>query len=69
VDYRNKDQRFANIHTTFQLVRVIPALAYKVNDAISVSGAVHLAYGSLDMGANLCAPGGAPCWNAGGGQS
>jgi long-chain fatty acid transport protein len=50
-------------------MRIIPALAYKVNDAVSVSGAVHLAYGSLDMGANLCAPGGASCWNAGGGQS
>jgi len=63
VDYRNKDPRFANIHTTFQFVRVIPALAYKVNDAISVSGAIHLAYGSLDMGATI---GGT---NQGGGQS
>jgi long-chain fatty acid transport protein len=53
VDYRNKDQRLANIHTTFQFTRVIPALAYKVNDAISVSGAVHLAYGSLDIGATM----------------
>jgi long-chain fatty acid transport protein len=69
VDYRNKDPLLANMHTTLQFMRIIPALAYKVNDAISVSGAVHLAYGSLDMGANLCAPGGAPCWNAGGGQS
>jgi long-chain fatty acid transport protein len=69
VDYRNKDPLLANMHTTFQFMRIIPALAYKVNDAIYVSGALHLAYGSLDMGANLCAPGGAPCWNAGGGQS
>jgi long-chain fatty acid transport protein len=70
VDYRNKDQRFANIHTTFQLVRVIPALAYKVNDAISVSGAVHLVYGSLDLGAFLCDPNNPTrCWNASGGQS
>jgi long-chain fatty acid transport protein len=69
VDYRNKDPLLANMHTNFQFMRVIPALAYKVNDAISISGAVHLAYGSLDMGANLCATGGAPCWNAGGGQS
>ncbi len=69
VDYRNKDPRFANTHTTFQFLRIIPALAYKVNDAVYVSGAVHLAYGSLDLGAYLCAPGGAPCWNAGGGQS
>jgi long-chain fatty acid transport protein len=63
VDYRNKDPRFANTHTTFQFLRVIPALAYKVNDAISVSGAVHLAYGSLDIGAVT------PSGNAGGGQS
>jgi long-chain fatty acid transport protein len=69
VDYRNKDPLLANMHTTFQFMRIIPALAYKVNDAISVSGAVHLAYGSLDLGAYLCAPGGSPCWNAGGGQS
>jgi len=63
VDYRNKDQLLANMHTNLQFMRVIPAIAYKVNDAISVSGAVHLAYGSLDMGA--VTPGG----NAGGGQS
>jgi long-chain fatty acid transport protein len=66
VDYRNKDPRLANMHTTFQFMRIIPALAYKVNDAISISGAVHLAYGSLDMGANMCND---TCWNAGGGQS
>jgi len=70
VDYRNKDPLLANMHTTLQFMRIIPALAYKVNDAISVSGAVHLAYGSLDMGANLCDPNNpARCWNAGGGQS
>ncbi len=69
VDYRNKDPRFANIHTTFQFMRVIPTFAYKVNDAIYISGAVHLAYGSLDMGAFLCAPEGLLCWNASGGQS
>jgi len=66
VDYRNKDPNFLNMHTTFQFMRIIPALAYKVNDAISISGALHLAYGSLDMGANMC---NATCWNAGGGQS
>jgi long-chain fatty acid transport protein len=70
VDYRNKDPRLANMHTNLQFMRIIPALAYKVNDAISVSGAIHLAYGSLDMGANLCTPPpGMVCWNAGGGQS
>jgi len=71
VDYRNKDQKLANMHTTLQFMRVIPALSYKVNNAISVSGALHLAYGSLDMGATLCADASDPttCWNAGGGQS
>jgi long-chain fatty acid transport protein len=71
VDYRNKDQLLANMHTTLQFMRIIPAIAYKVNDAISVSGAVHLAYGSLDMGATLCTNPNNPttCWNAGGGQS
>jgi Long-chain fatty acid transport protein len=69
VDYRNKGNELLNMHTNLQFMRIIPALAYKVNDAISVSGAIHLAYGSLDMGAYLCAPGGSPCWNAGGGQS
>ncbi|MCC6063512.1 MAG: outer membrane protein transport protein [Thermocrinis sp.] len=63
VDYRNKGDDLLNMHTTFQFMRVIPALAYKVNDAISISGAIHLAYGSLDMGATI---GGA---NLGGGQS
>jgi long-chain fatty acid transport protein len=68
VDYRNKGDEFLNIHTTFQFMRVIPTLAYKVNDAIYISGAVHLAYGSLDLGASICA-GGPPCINLGGGQS
>jgi len=62
VDYRH-DSNFFNMHTTLQFMRIIPAIAYKVNDAISVSGAVHLAYGSLDMGG--VTSGG----NAGGGQS
>jgi long-chain fatty acid transport protein len=62
VDYRD-NEGLLRMHTTFQFMRIIPAIAYKVNDAISVSGAVHLAYGSLDMGA--VASGG----NAGGGQS
>ena len=69
VDYRN-NSGLLNMHTNLQFMRVIPALAYKVNDAISISGALHLAYGSLDMGANLCTPPpGIVCWNAGGGQS
>ena len=28
---------------------ILPELSYKINEAISVSGALHLAYGSLDM--------------------
>ena len=63
VDYRNKDPRLANMHTTLQFMRIIPAIAYKVNDAISIFGALHLAYGSLDMGATMGTS------NAGGGQS
>jgi long-chain fatty acid transport protein len=68
VDYRNKGDELLNIHTTFQFMRVIPTLAYKVNDAIYISGALHLAYGSLDIGASICAFG-PPCINLGGGQS
>jgi len=66
VDYRNKDPNFLNMHTTFQFMRIIPALAYKVNNAIYISGAVHLAYGSLDMGASV---GYIDFLNLGGGQS
>ncbi len=80
VDYRNKIvggmPALNNMHTSFQFMRIIPAIAYKVNDAISLSGALHLAYGSLDMGALMCGdadndgvPGMPNCWNAGGGQS
>ncbi len=69
VDYRNKDLMLSNMHTNFQFMRVIPALSYKVNDAVYVSGALHLAYGSLDMGAIMCDLTGTTCWNAGGGQS
>ncbi|MFN3814394.1 MAG: OmpP1/FadL family transporter [Aquificaceae bacterium] len=69
VDYRNKDPRLANMHTTMQFMRVIPSLSYKVNDAVYVGGGIDLAYGSLDMGANMCQPMTTNCWNAGGGQS
>ncbi|ADC89827.1 membrane protein involved in aromatic hydrocarbon degradation [Thermocrinis albus DSM 14484] len=69
-DYRNKDPQFSNMHTTFQFMRVIPALAYKVNDAVAIAAGVDLAYGSLDMGAKMCDQSKPPnCWNAGGGQS
>jgi long-chain fatty acid transport protein len=62
VDYRN-NSGLLNMHTTFQFMRIIPAIAYKVNDAISISGALHLAYGSLGMGATMTEI------NMGGGQS
>jgi long-chain fatty acid transport protein len=71
VDYRNKDQMLSQMHTTFQFMRMIPALAVKVNDMISLSGALHIAWGSLDLGAVMCQNPMDPntCWNAGGGQS
>ncbi|MCS6873710.1 MAG: outer membrane protein transport protein [Pyrinomonadaceae bacterium] len=70
VDYRNKDRRLANMHTNFQFLRIMPSFAYKVNESFSVGGSIHIGYGSLDMGANLCRPATPPtCWNAGGGQS
>ncbi len=72
VDYRNKHQFFGNMHTTFQFMRIIPTISYKVNDAFSIAGALHLAYGSLDMGAILDPDGPfnpQPPFNAGGGQS
>ncbi len=55
VDYRNvKDPMnqpaFQNMHTTFQFMRIIPAVAFQVNEMITVSGALHGAWGSLDMG-------------------
>ncbi|ACN98671.1 toluene transport protein [Sulfurihydrogenibium azorense Az-Fu1] len=58
VDYRNKDPRLANMHTTLQFMRIIPAVSYQVNPNLSVGVGLNLAWGSLDMGAN-----------AGGGQS
>ncbi len=56
VDYRNaKDSTgnpapFAGMHTTFQFMRIIPAVAFQINEMITVSGALHGAWGSLDMG-------------------
>lgn len=72
VDYRNKDQRLANMHTTLQFMRIIPALSYQVNPNLSIGFGVDLAWGSLDMGATLCKIDNnnqTVCWNAGGGQS
>jgi len=48
-------------------MRFIPAITYKINDNFSISGAIHVAYGSLDMGATMCNA--TNCWNAGGGAS
>jgi len=55
VDYRNVTDAsgspaFQNMHTTFQFMRIIPAIAFRVNKMITVSGAIHGAWGSLDMG-------------------
>ena len=78
VDFRDKDQTLAQMHTTFQFMRLTPTIAYKINEMISVGAALHIAWGSLDMGAELCAdsladPDSIPeadnCWNASGGQS
>jgi len=69
VDYRNKDPRLANMHTTLQFMRIIPAVSYQINPNLSVGVGLDLAWGSLDMGATLCALNPATCWNAGGGQS
>ncbi|NPA41808.1 MAG: TonB-dependent receptor [Aquificae bacterium] len=89
VDYRDKNlydadpgpgvyytNAVAKMHTTFQFMRIIPAIAFQVNDMFTVSGAIHGAWGSLDMGAIMCAdtdydtlPEADRCWNAGGGQS
>jgi long-chain fatty acid transport protein len=67
-DYRNKDPRLANIHTTLQFMRIIPAVSYQVNPNLSVGVGLDLAWGSLDMGAKMCINP-TTCWNAGGGQS
>ncbi|WP_028949972.1 OmpP1/FadL family transporter [Sulfurihydrogenibium subterraneum] len=62
VDYRNKDQRLANMHTTLQFMRIIPAVSYQINPNLSVGVGLDLAWGSLDLGASM--PN-----NRGGGQS
>ncbi len=85
VDYRDQGGNtplgtpyLSDMHTTFQFMRLIPAVAYRVNDTLTVSGAIHGAWGSLDMGALMCNfdrdgdpnfDRNADCWNAGGGQS
>ena len=70
VDFRDKNQLLAQMHTTFQFMRLTPTIAYKINEMISIGAALHIAWGSLDMGAELCDNNTPPnCWNASGGQS
>jgi len=59
------------MHTTFQFMRITPAASYKINEMVSIGGALHIAWGSLDVGAELCDNPFSPttCWNASGGQS
>ncbi|WP_297456046.1 outer membrane protein transport protein [Persephonella sp.] len=73
VDYRDKNG-LNRMHTSLQFMRIVPAIGYKVNDQLAIGGALHLAWGSLDLGATMAydADGdGVPgtTWNAGGGQS
>jgi len=70
-DYRNKDGRLANMHTTLQFMRIIPAISYKINPNLSIGVGIDLAWGSLDLGAIMCAnpPTCDQFYNAGGGQS
>lgn len=71
VDFRNKDPLLENMHTNFQFMRLTPTIAYKINENVSIGAALHIAWGSLDMGATLCDNPMTPtrCWNASGGQS
>ncbi len=68
----------SKMHTTFQFMRLTPTIAYKVNEMVSIGAALHIAWGSLDVGAEMCAfgdtdgdmlPSPVRCWNASGGQS
>ncbi len=66
VDYRNKSQLLANMHTSLQFMRIIPAISYKISDNLSIGGALDFAWGSLDLGAVMS---GGTYLNRGGGQS
>ena len=68
----------SKMHTTFQFMRLTPTIAYKVNEIVSVGAALHIAWGSLDVGAEICEfgdtdgdmlPSPVRCWNTSGGQS
>jgi len=74
VDYRD-ESGLARMHTSLQFMRIVPAVGYKISDQLAVGGALHLAWGSLDIGAFLPRPDGdgdgvpGNFYNAGGGQS
>ena len=67
VDYRNKHPSLANMHTQLQFMRFVPAIGYKINKQWAIGGALHLAWGALDMGSTMGVP--PNTWNSGGGVS
>ena len=70
VDYRNKHQNLGGMHTQLQFMRFVPAIGYKINKQLAVGGALHLAWGALDMGATFpISPRTGQPFNAGGGVS
>jgi long-chain fatty acid transport protein len=69
VDYRNKHPSLGNMNTSLQFMRIVPAIGYKVNKKLAIGGALHLAWGALNMGATFQNPMTGQTWNAGGGVS
>ncbi len=49
VDYRGKNPVLQNLYTNFQFMRIIPALSYEIMPGFSIGGALHIAWGSLDL--------------------
>jgi len=50
-DYRNSGSPlFQDMNTNFSFMRMMPALSYQLNENLSLGAAVHMAWGSLDMG-------------------
>lgn len=70
-DYRNADSTgmLMNMNTNFSFMRMMPAVSYKISDNLSMGAALHLAWGSLDMGNIARNPVTNSTWNAGGGVS
>ncbi len=68
VDYR-EEPMLSKMHTNFSFMRFVPAVGIELNDKLSVGAGLHIAWGSLDMGATMCANATNPstCWNASGG--